>query len=159
MAEPKQVTIEGATLIFRNFEGREGKFNESGKKRFAVLLDEETAAVLLADGWNVKRTKEREEGDGDDPYLEIKVSYVSRPPSVTLITSAGRTRLNEVSIGMLDWADIETVDLIFRGYDWDVSGKTGTAAYLKTMFVKIFEDDLELKYAELLADDEDEGGM
>jgi len=47
----------------------------------------------------------------------------------------------------LDWADIKTADLIARGYDWNVGGKSGTKAYLQSLFVTIEEDALERKYS------------
>lgn len=55
--------------------------------------------------------------------------------------------MDEESIDVLDWADIKTADLIARGYDWAVNDKTGTKAYLQSLFVTIEEDALEQKYA------------
>ena len=66
-----------------------------------------------------------------------------------MITSRGGTPLNEEDVEILDWADISNVDLIVRPYEWAVSGKTGVKAYLKSIFVTINEDELELKYADL----------
>jgi hypothetical protein len=43
-----------------------------------------------------------------------------------------------------------------RPYAWDVNGKTGVKAYLKTLFVTIDEDALELKYGQTGGADEDE---
>ena len=148
---PKENTIlfEDARIIFRNFAGKEGKYNREGDRNFCVLLDEKTANDLMADGWNVKTLDAREEGDPDQPYLQIAVSFKNRPPKVVLVTSRGRTDLSENEIELLDFADIKLVDMIVRGYDWDVNGKSGTKAYLKSIFVTIYEDALDLKYADL----------
>lgn len=143
------VTIEGARIVFRNFAGKEGQYNREGDRNFAVLLDPQVATDLANDGWNVKALKAREEGDEDQPYLPVTVSYKGRPPRVVMITSRGRTNLSEDEVDILDWADIENVDLIFRPYEWTVNGRSGVKAYLQSIYVTIREDELELKYADL----------
>lgn len=144
--EVKSFKIEDARIIFRNFAGREDKFNREGDRNFAVILPEDLAAQLLADGWNVRALASREEGDPDTPYIPVAVSFKVRPPRVVMITSTAQTNLSEDTIEVLDWAEIRLVDLICRGYDWEVNGKSGTKAYLQTLFVTIEEDDLERKY-------------
>lgn len=139
--------VEDATIIFRNFSGAEGKFNKPGDRNFAVILDHETAERMIQDGWNVKFLAAREEDEADTPYVQVTVSFDHYPPKVVMITSTSRAHLNAESVGTLDWADIKTVDLIANAYHWEVNGKTGVKAYLKTMFVTINEDELERKYA------------
>lgn len=151
------VTIEGARIVFRNFAGLEGQYNRAGDRNFSVLLDDDIAAQLAGDGWNVKYLKPRE-GEENEPqqaYIQVSVGYKNKPPNITLITNEGknRTRLGEEEIEILDWADIANVDLIINPYNWVVQEGTprearGVKAYLKTMFVTIHEDELELKYAE-----------
>lgn len=144
------VTIEGARILFRNFAGKEGQYNREGDRNFALLLPEDTAEDMLAAGWNVKYLKAREEGDSPQPYVPVAVKFGGvRPPAITMITSRGRTPLPEEMVEILDWADLANVDVIIRPYHWNVSGKTGTKAYLKTLFATIQEDELELKYADV----------
>lgn len=153
------VLMEGVRIIFRNFEGKEGRFNKPGDRNFGVIIpDRETAEVMAKDGWNVKWLQPREdvaaeagaEEDTETPWLPVKVAFdKGRPPRVAMITSRGRTNLDESSVDMLDWADITNVDLIVRPYNWDVNGKQGTSAYLQSLYVTIEEDELEKKYAEL----------
>jgi hypothetical protein len=143
------VLMEDARIIFRNFEGREGRYNRAGDRNFCVLLPEELAAQMAEDDWNVKSLRAREQGDPDQPYIQVKVGFKFNPPKIVLITSRGRNDIGEDMIDMLDWIDIAKVDLIIRPYDWKVSGDTGRTAYLKTIFITVNEDALELKYAEI----------
>ena len=67
----ENITIEGARIVFRNFSGKEGRFNPPGKKNFCVLLDNELASNLKDDGWNVKWLKPREEDDEPQAYIQV----------------------------------------------------------------------------------------
>lgn len=143
----KQFMIEDAQLIFRNFSGKEGQYNREGDRNFSVILDPVTAEQMLKDGWNVKGLASREEGEPDTPYIQVTVNFKNKPPRIVTITSSGRTQLDENSVDVLDWAEIRVADLVCNGYDWVVGDKSGTKAYLKTLFVTIEEDELERKYA------------
>ena len=148
MAElAKTFMVEDARIIFRNFAGKEGQYNREGDRNFAVVLPEDVAERMLADGWNVRYLEAREEGDEPTAYISVTVNFNNRPPRVVLLTSTTRTQLDEKSVEILDWSDIKTADLIARGYDWNVNGKSGTKAYLQSLFVTIEEDALERKYA------------
>lgn len=145
------VLMEGVRIIFRNFSGKETKYNREGNRNFAVLVDDKTAKAMAEDQWHIKWLRPREEEEGEKPqaYLPVEIKYNPRPPRVVLITSRGRTNLDETQVEMLDWVDIVNVDLIVRPYHWNVNGKTGVKAYLQSMYVTIQEDPLELKYSEL----------
>jgi hypothetical protein len=149
MANDNNVVMENVRIIFRNFAGKEGMYNREGDRNFAVLLDDDTAQKMEADGWNIKRLRAREEGEPEQPYLQVSVNFKGRPPRVVMITSRGRTTLHEDEVEILDWADIQMTDLIVRPYEWAVNGKTGIKAYLQSIFVTIQEDELELKYADI----------
>lgn len=144
--EAKTFMVEDARIIFRNFAGKEGQYNREGDRNFAVILTEELAQQMLQDGWNVKFLDSREEGEADTPYIQVSVNFKNRPPRVVLLTSTSRTQLDEKTVDVIDWADIETADLIARGYEWAVNDKSGTKAYLQSLFVTIREDALERKY-------------
>ena len=150
----KTFMVEDARLVFRNFSGKEGQYNREGDRNFSVILDPEAAQEMLTDGWNVKFLASREDGEPDTPYIQVAVNFSNRPPRVVMITSTARTHLNEDSVAVLDWADIKVCDLIARAYDWTVNGKSGTKAYLQSMFITIEEDELERKYALQEADSE-----
>lgn len=143
--------LEDAQVVFRNFAGVEGMYNREGDRNFCVILQEDIAADMIADGWNVKRLKDRETGEkgAGDPYIQVSVGFKGRPPRMVMITSRGRIDLGEEECVLLDWADTQTVDVIIRPYHWNVNGRTGVKAYLKSIFVVINEDFLELKYADV----------
>lgn len=144
----KTFMIEGAEIIFRNFSGKEGQYNREGDRNFSVIIpDEKTAQDLLADGWNVKYLNPREEGDLPTPYVPVAVRFDILPPRIVMITSMARTNVDENMVEVLDWANIENADIIVRAYEWEVNGKKGLKAYLKSLFVTIEEDYLERKYA------------
>jgi hypothetical protein len=151
MPQDNTVLMEGVRIIFRNFAGKEGQFNREGDRNFAVLLDDTVANSMAEDGWNVKwlKPREDEEDESQQAYLQVSVNFKGRPPRVVLVTSRGRTNLDESAVEMLDWADIRNVDLIVRPYEWAVNGKTGIKAYLQAIYATIEEDALELKYAEM----------
>ena len=132
------IVVENARLIFKNFAGEESKFNRAGNRNFCVILDGDSAEDLRQMGWNVKALRPREDED---------------EPKVIMISGKTKTVLDEESIDTLDYAEIANVDLIIRPYHWEVNGKEGIKAYLKTMYVTIEQDVFAGKYECL--DDED----
>ena len=114
------VVLEGRRILFRNFTGEEGRFNAKGQRNFNVLLEDEEAEKMMRDGWNVKYLQPREEGDKPQPRLDVAVHFGKNPPRIILITSRGKTPLDESMVSLLDWAEIENVDLIIRPYEWEV---------------------------------------
>lgn len=143
----ENIVIEGARIGFRNFSGKEGKYNPEGKRNFCVFMDDEMGNVLENDGWNIRWLQPRNEEEDKVPYLQVAVNYENIPPKIVLITSEGKTILDEDTVNILDWAEISNIDLIIRPYNWEVNGKTGVKGYVKSMYVTIIEDEFEKKYA------------
>lgn len=140
------ITIENVRIGFRNFSGKEGKFNPKGDRNFVIFLDENIAKELNNEGWNIRWLKPRNEDEEAQAILQVKVMYGKVPPTVLLIGSKGKTLLAEDNINILDWAEFQNVDVILRPYQWEVRGNTGVKAYLKKMYVTLVEDELEKKY-------------
>lgn len=151
------VTVEDARLLFRNFAGEEGPYNAKGERSFAVALDPETAAQMKAAGWNVKSRPPREEGDEELNYISVAVKYGNRPPIIVMVTmrynretqdfEPAKTTLPEELVELVDSLDIAKADLILNPYRWTMNGKSGVKAYLKSLYITVQQDELEVKYA------------
>lgn len=143
--------IENATIIFKNFSGAETQYNRKGNRNFHVIIDgEENADRLMGEGWNIKKRPPRD-GEGDPICtMQVTVRFDILPPQIYLVSerTGKKTLLDEESVELLDYADISNVDLIIRPRAWEVNGKEGIKAYLKTMYVTVREDRFAEKYAE-----------
>ena len=145
------IVIENAKIGFKNFSGKEGKFNPAGRRNFCVFLESELAESLESDGWNIRWLDPKDPDADRQAYLQVAVSYDNIPPKIVMISSKGQTALHEETIGIVDWAEIDTVDLIIRPYNWTMhegtrNEKRGVKAYIKSMYITIVEDVFESKY-------------
>ena len=148
MARDGFLTIKNAKLFSRNFSGKEGKYNPAGRRNFCVFIDDIRAAEdMQNDGWNIRWLEPRDESEARRAFLQVAVSYKNRPPKIVLVSSRGQTQLSEDEINMLDWAEIENVDITINPSHWDVNGKTGIKAYLRSIYVTIYEDELDELYS------------
>ena len=145
------IQIESARIGFKNFEGREGKYNKAGDRSFAVFLSPELADELAQQGWNVKYPRPVS-GPVDpdmperDAYLQVSVSIDQFPANVVIISNDRPEKLVGEEISMLDWAEISNVDLVIRPYQWTVNGNSGVKAYLKAGYFTINTDPFAAKY-------------
>ena len=158
MLKMEYIRVEDARIMFRNFAGEEGKFNPAGRRTFVVLFEPAVGEQLEKDGWNIKWLDPTDEYEDPTPYLQVRVnyaiSYARLKPRIVMISSRGQTLLDEDTVSMLDWADIEMVDLIIRPYHWEVNGKEGISAYAQSMYVTIREDEFAIKYSDIDMADE-----
>lgn len=147
-----KLTIRDAQIVLRNLAGEPDDYNPKGGKRtFGLLLPDQLAEEMLADEWNVKYFKAREDDEDQyrQPWLPVEARYDFRPPRVFLVTERGKTLLREEEIGRVDQVDIEKVDLVVTARHWEVNEKSGVKAYLTSMYVTINEDELDREYADI----------
>lgn len=161
MKKAGTITITGAQLIFKNFQGKKSQYNPEGKRNFGVLLDPEIADKLFEEGWPVKTLKPREDDPEqyEQPWMSVKVAFENFPPIVTLINSRGKKLLDEETVEQLDWSLIKYCDLVIRPYHYGPTKdrpEGGISPYLKAIYVTIEEDELAEKYAHIpdIIDDE-----
>ncbi|QAY17187.1 hypothetical protein SEA_MADAMATO_69 [Streptomyces phage Madamato] len=148
----EEVTLEGARIIYRNFSGKAQMYNAEGYRNFHVVLDPEMGESMLAAGWNVKVKPPREEGEAPFYHLKVNVKYDGpRPPRIFMVTMStnSRTQMPEDLVGMMDWGEFDTIDLKISPYNYNIGGKQGVSAYLKSMFAVLHEDELDKKYAHI----------
>lgn len=140
------LSIAGATIMFRNFSGKQTEYNRKGDRNFCVLLDSVTADQLLADGWNIKSLKKKNEDDEQRYYVQVTVRYDNFPPRIYMYVGRKKTLLDEETVGLLDKAELSNVDLVISPSNWNVNGGSGVKAYVKTMHATIAEDVFASKY-------------
>lgn len=140
------LTIRDARICSRNFSGKPDQYNPNGFRQFTVVLDEDQGEELIDQGWNVKRKEGREPGDPDRYFLKVAVRFDKVPPTVKLVTSKNITQLDEDTVGQLDTAIITKIDLALSKRYWEVNGRAGYKAYLKTGYFTIEEDEFADEY-------------
>lgn len=140
------ITIKEAQLFKTNFSGKEiPPYNPEGRRNFCVFIDDlRVAEDMEADGWNIRWLEPKQEGDQRKAFLSVAVNFSNRPPKILLYTSRGETQIKEDEVNMLDWAEKTRVDITINPRYWeDKDGRQRIKAYLRTMLVWIYEDDLE----------------
>ncbi|HZK01053.1 MAG TPA: hypothetical protein VFC79_13630, partial [Tissierellaceae bacterium] len=145
----ENIKIENARIVFRNLSGKPDKFNpQGGKRSFSVVIDDpEFANELKREGWNIKQFNPSPDSDEEPAhFISVKVSYNNIPPHIYLCTSKNKTLLNEDTVGQLDYAEISNVDIVITPYQYEMSGRSGISAYVKTMYVTVVEDEFASKY-------------
>lgn len=155
-------TIKRAKIRWRNFAGRQERFNAEGDRNFTIFLTPHDSERLTEIGLNVKTLPPKEEGQDPLDFLKVKVNFRGRPPRLVLVTHRGRTQLDQDTAGLLDTAEIkrietpdgrieEMVDLILSPYWWEneQAGTGGIAVSVKSLYMTIVEDELEMMYGDL----------
>jgi hypothetical protein len=157
----ERAQLEGVRVIHKNFRGQEKQYNPPGNRVFSIVIEDLIlAAQMIGDGWNLKPLMSRdEEGVIDAYFLPVKVKYDSEwPPRIYKVSpsTGDQLLLREDTIDMLDYLDIEFVDVILNPFRWTVNENSGVKAYVQTMYAVIDENSLDVKYANVAPFDPDE---
>lgn len=142
------ITIKNSSVAYKNFRGIGGDYNNEGDRNFNVVIDETTARELKNAGYNIRVQPGRKEGDDDRYLLKINVSYRFVEPNIYVIEDGTRVKITEDTVGRLDGANIDFVDLSFTPSHWKKGAREGVAAYLKTMYVYLQVDELDREWNE-----------
>lgn len=155
MERNNKLAIDNARIIFKNFTGKDDKFGREGDRSFSIVIEDDALAEQLAnDGWNVKPLTPRDPDEKVNHFIKVKISFKVRPPKIWLLTNHKRTLLDEDTTATLQYARIENADVVVSPWRWEVNGKTGIAAYLETLYVKIEDDPFADKYTDYESSDE-----
>ena len=147
----RRVRIEHANVVpaMKNFSGT--KFGSNGNQRyFFITLDDEQAEVLSEMGYNITFYEKKEfNEDGDEvitriPEIKLKLRFDMYPPDIKTYTGSWHGTeqvITEANVHNLDELRFLDCCVAFTPYNWTNNGKSGTSAYLKTMYVIIPEPD------------------
>ena len=142
------ITIKDCSVAYKNFRGIGGDYNADGDSNFTVVIDEEVARELKKAGYNIRVQPGRKEGDEDRYLLKVNVSYRFVAPNIYVIDDGTRVKMAEDTVGRLDGANIDFVDLSFTPSHWKKGAREGVAAYLKTLYVYLQVDELDREWNE-----------
>lgn len=155
MRDEEEITMEGVEIKWRNFAGIKGEFNKLGYNLFTIVVpDYIDVNQMQKDGWNVKwkAVDKLDPEAGEFPALEIRINMNSKYPPKVIMRSEQtkkRTYLSEDTLVELDHADIVNCDIVIGPNHYEINGKKGIRAYLRSMWATIHEDPLDLKYNEM----------
>lgn len=148
-------TVKNTRFIYQtNFTGAPSRFNPKGEKPNAnIVLDEETAAMLLDAGFRVKTTKPKDDDVEYIPehYLNLKCSFGGlADPDIRMIPcppgedpkECQQIQLTADTVCNIDEARVVRVDVSFADYHH----RMGVSAYIRKMRVVVVPDELDLEW-------------
>lgn len=163
------IRFDDATVIFKNFGGNETMYNAKGDRNFAIALTDDFAEVLKADGWNVRYTRAKKEGDTPRPYLPVRVKFHNnedgsrrRNPNLFDVIYLNDydengnqkyklRRFTEDTVDELDYSVIERADLVINGSSWERNGRSGIKAYLESGYFTLKDEKFDGRYADAVS--------
>lgn len=133
---------------FSHFDGRADTYNDEGDHNFTIVLPEETAQKLIAEGWNVREMAPYEEGDLPEYLLKVKISYKYEPPKIYLIKGERKFRADQRDLAEITRAATEQIDVIITPSRWVNGNRSGITAYTKELYAKVKQSRFSERYAD-----------
>lgn len=136
----RSLVIKDAEIYFKNFRGKELPYNPGGKRMFCVRIDGRKAKKLKKEGWAIKEMYINKSQTKKRWYLPVTIydtwADTALNSRVFAIIRSGDlhlcNQLSHRSMGLLDIAKIINSRMVIRGYEWNIRGKQGIKAYLRT---------------------------
>lgn len=158
---PGNLTLENARFFKRpNFSGEMDEYKNDDRV-FNVIIPNEVSEDLRKLGWNVKTLLPRNEEETGLSFLKVKVDFnfdkdhpgdveYERGPDVWIIMGEEREKLTSKTIGILDRARLESLDMEIRGWEYNPDEAPGALSARLVQLVAIIRPSLlDQKYGGL----------
>ena len=146
MSKPNTIIDKDATIIYRNFSGKESEFNPAGSRNFCLLVSADIVDQLANEGWNVKWTKVKEEGDVSEPFIKVNIKFSVRPPRIWTVGTKGKTLLEEEDLYQLDGLRFQKVMLTVNPYEYKPGHVSG---YVDEMYLTVEPSAFDDEYGDV----------
>lgn len=142
-----------------NFAGELDRFKDD-RRKFTVLIPNDSADQLREMGWNVKTNiptpEELEQFPDREPISHLKVMVDNidiergKGPEVFLIQGDDTERLDNKTLGSIDRSRFKTIDMEIRAWEYDPEESPGSYSARLVKFVGVMEPNiLDQKYGRL----------
>lgn len=161
------ITLEDAKFWGRpNFSGELDRFNNTDRQ-FTILIPNELADQLRSLGWNVKTKIPTQEELKNDPEtgpissLKVKLNFkfsdthpgdveYEKGPDVFIKQGDQIEKLTSKTVGILDRARVENIDMELRAWEYDPEEAPGQHSARLVQLVAVLRPNiLEEKYGRL----------
>ena len=159
------IVLEDAKFFGRpNFKGEMDRFNDN-RRKFTVLIPNDVADQLRAIGYNVKtdipNPEQVEKGMETVSHLKVYMNFtpdeehpedisLERGPKIRIIQNEDQELLTSLTVGLLDRARIDVMDMEVRGWEFNKSEKPGEySARLVELVATLRPSIMDAKYGRI----------
>jgi len=142
-----------------NFAGELDRFKDD-RRKFTVLIPNDSADQLREMGWNVKTNIPTQEELAQFPdrepisHLKVMVDNIDieagKGPEVFIIQGDDTERLTNQTLAVIDRSRFENIDMEIRGWEYDPEDNPGVYSARLVKFVGVLQPNLlDQKYGRL----------